>query len=855
MNKRYGGRFGAFALFTLLMFVVLVVQLFNLQVVDYQANADSAQSKKTKTITSQGSRGTIMDANSLTLAYDRQIYNVQFYSDPNFVPEVTGELAALPSSTARARYLYSSAIVDVIDIVERNGGTMNTSFSLKQDEMTGSWLFVWNNSDYTQSQQNARESMWRSNFYVANVDQQNLFNRLCELYRVPQELSVEKKLQVLGVWETMQNNLFLSRPITIASNVSWETVIEIEARAQTLEGVSISVSTQRVYPNGTLASHVIGYIGKIQNYDAYYASYQNKGYALSDLIGLDGVEQTMEDWLTASTSQRVGKRVVEIDRYGAISRTLSTTEATDGNNIKLTIDTNLQRVVEQALESNINTIRNTQEDLMASDAWLEANRSELQGTTRDFETSPIELAEVGAVVVIDMQGRVLALASYPPYDPNAFIVGGEAAANVLLDERNPLVNYAIGSRDTPGSIFKMVTATAGLMTGELTLTETISDEGYFDKYDSSNPPRCWINQRTLGEHADQTVVQGLTHSCNYFFYTVGSRLYEHTDNQLYKTAALYGLTTRTGIDLPGELQGYVASQTTLYDKNKAISAAQQSTWRPSIVFNGIKNHLKNIGENYQMTFDENSLNICVKRLMDMAIDYPQGSWLPEIRTILMEELDMPRELVYLQVVAGDTFIKLNEIKWGGSEAIMAAVGQSITAITPVAVARYVAALANGGKVYDLTLVDSIISPDGEVLSQSTPILASELEGDYVEEYLDAIYQGMKGVTGADDVGGGTAEKYFRKFKYQKYMAAKTGTAEQTRIDLENNAWMVAYAPVGTDEDTGEVYEPEIAICVYIPHGYSGAACSPTIRSIIQYYMDRRAMQTDDFIAPSYSLAY
>ena len=123
---------------------------------------------------------------------------------------------------------------------------------------------------------------------------------------------------------------FLSRPITIASNVSWETVIEIEAKALTLEGVSVSVSTQRVYPNGTLACHVVGYIGKIQNYDSYYSSYQDKGYALSDLIGLDGVEKTMEDWLTPCTTQRVGKRVVEIDRFGAVSRTLSTTEATDG---------------------------------------------------------------------------------------------------------------------------------------------------------------------------------------------------------------------------------------------------------------------------------------------------------------------------------------------------------------------------------------------------------------------------------------------------------------------------------------------------------------------------------------------
>ena len=828
MKKKFIGRYRFLAVFIAVLFAVLIVQLYNLQIRDYEENAASAESKKTKTITSQGQRGTIMDVNSLTLAYDKQIYNIQFYRDPN---EGKSAIAG-----------YTQAIIDVIDIVEKNGGTLDTSFSLKQDEMTGLWVFVWNNSRYTQAQQDAREKMWRSNFYVSSVDQQELFSRLCSSYQIPEGLSTEKKIQVLGVWETMQNNAFLSQPVTIASNVSWETVIEVEAKALTLDGISVSVSSTRVYPNNTLACHVIGYIGRIQNYDTYYESYQPKGYSMSDLIGLDGVEKTMEDWLTPNTTQRKGKRIVEIDRYGAISRTLSTTEATDGNNIKLTIDSNLQRVAEQALAENIEEIRNTQEDLLNSDSWLDTNKEVLQGTTRDFESNPIKLAEKGAVVVVDMKGRVLALASYPPYDPNAFIVGGDAAADILLDSRNPLVNYAIGSRDTPGSIFKMVTATAGLMNGQLSLTETISDEGRFTKYDSTNPPRCWVNQKRLDLHKDQTVQLGLSHSCNYFFYTVGSRLYENTDNQLYKTAALYGLTTKTGIDLPGELQGYVGSQTTLYDKNKAISAAEQATWRPSIVFNNIKKHLISVGEDYGMTFEEAKLNKCVKRLMDMAVDYNQGDWLPEIRTILMEELDMPRELVYLQIVAGDTFIMLNEIKWGGSEAIMCAVGQSITAVTPVAVARYVAAIANGGEVYDLRLIDSIISPEGEVISQSSPILASEL--DCPEEYLQAIREGMKGVV--DPEGGGTATKYFSDFSYKDEIGAKTGTAEKTDIDLENNAWMVAFAPYD---------DPEIAVVVYIPNGYSGAHCSPTIRDVLEYYLDQRLIQTEDFMAPSNSLAY
>ena len=129
-----------------------------------------------------------------------------------------------------------------------------------------------------------------------------------------------------------------------------------------------------------------------------------------------------------------------------------------------------------------------------------------------------------------------------------------------------------------------------------------------------------------------------------------------------------------------------------------------------------------------------------------------------------------------------------------------------------------------------------------MLSQSSPILASQL--DVSDEYLMAIREGMWGVVDSDD--GGTAGKYFNDFAYTKEIAAKTGTAEKTRIDLENNGWMVAFAPYE---------EPEIAVVVYIPNGYGGAHCSPAIRDILDYYMDQRLIQTEDFMAPANSLAY
>ena len=101
---------------------------------------------------------------------------------------------------------------------------------------------------------------------------------------------------------------------------------------------------------------------------------------------------------------------------------------------------------------------------------------------------------------------------------------------------------------------------------------------------------------------------------------------------------------------------------------------------------------------------------------------------------------------------------------------------------------------------------------------------------------------MYGVTEAE----GTATRFFRGTDLGKQIGAKTGTAEKTKVDLENNAWMVAFAPFE---------KPEIAIAVYIPHGYSGSYCSITIREVVEYYLDHRSLGGDDLIAPSNSLAY
>lgn len=192
-------------------------------------------------------------------------------------------------------------------------------------------------------------------------------------------------------------------------------------------------------------------------------------------------------------------------------------------------------------------------------------------------------------------------------------------------------------------------------------------------------------------------------------------------------------------------------------------------------------------------------------------------------------------MVYLQSVIGDTYNYMNDIKWGGGQTILTGIGQSVTVLTPIAVARYVCTVANGGYLYNISLIDSITSPDGEILSQREPTLIHRL--DSADEYLPLIQEGMKGVVDES----GTAKKYFRNWEYQDQIAAKTGTAQVTSIDLENNAWFVCFAP----------YEnPEIAVVCFIPNGYSGSEASKAPRDFVEWYMEQKTPRNVDVSLPS-----
>ena len=777
----------------------------------------TASSKTTKTITLYGKRGTIYDTNMVPLAYDRVSYNVTFYRDPT-------------KTTAEARAAYSAVLVETIQLIESNGKSTVNDFWMQKDPETGKWYF--SSGSTSETVEATRKRQWSSNFTLSSVSEDLWFDTLCENYGL-NDLGIDEdmKVKVLALWQESRMNAYNSTPCTIAYDVGFETVSEIEVRAMDLDGIDIEQSSTRVYPQGTTACHVIGYISKISTNKI--ASYREQGYPNDAVAGSDGIESYLESQLSPYVEYRQGKRVVEINTRGKVVRELSYTAPSNGNSVVLTIDTELQKVMADALAENIATIYALQEETIADPDWQEKKADVLAEYEEDG--TEIQMATSGAIVAMDPNsGRVLGMVSYPDYDLSLF--NGGSISNTdwekVQEGDNPLYNRAISTRDSPGSIFKLCTSLAGLSEGVITLETTISDRGSFTMTDSSNPPSCWTSNISL--HQNQTIVEAIKNSCNYFFYQVG---YSLGSTNIYKWAASLGLTSKTNIELPGETTSFVGNQNMLYDKEQSIS--NQMTARPLLIANAVEERLREVCDDCGLTVKDETMENAVKAILDIAVSYDsKNEWNAPLREVMQYTLGIPSTYISGHYLVNAMVQLIQELYWTPNETVMLAIGQSITQVSPIAVARYVSAIVNNGTVYDAQIVDKIIADDGTVVLEKQPVVANKIDAD--PSYFEAIRKGMEEVTDAED--GGTAASYFKGIDY---IAAKTGTSQRTNLDVENNSWLVCYAPL---ED------PVIVVVVYIQNGYAGAYSSTAAIETIQYYLESIGYTEDTSIGTEFSLA-
>lgn len=796
MFQKLKSRFIIIGILVGMMFVALIIKMNNIMIVQSASIADTLTAKTTKTITVTGERGKILDINGTPLAMDQKCYNITFTRTQSL-------------STKAIRAEYTQKFIELYDILTSNGAELIDTFAINRSD-EGDYYFDWGN--ISEDAAKSRETRWRSNMYIsASLTPKEIFLNLCDKYQIPTDLPFEEIRSILSVWQEIQLNSYLSYlPITIAYDVSDKCIAEVESKSDTFIGVAIDESTTRAYTKNSVAAHIIGYLGKMTDSDTI-SYYKELGYSSDDLIGVSGIEKSMEETLSANLEERQGEEIVETNVKGTITSVLSTKEATNGSDVYLTIDLPLQMVLEDALEENIKQVYDFEVQRISS------NYSKYAEVLASRE---IEMCESGAAIVMDVKtGNILAMSSYPSYDLNLFSGGisTEEYASLTTDSALPLLNKAIASKAAPGSIFKMVTALAGLQEGVLTSTTTIYDKIFYtDGIDIGSAPRCWSS---VG-HGNVNVVKALEVSCNFFFYTVAGEL---GIDKINNWAEKLGLTSKTGIQLAGEATGQVGGQDVLYDNTKSVD--NQKTSKARLVYNKIVEYLEKDCQKSGITVDDAKIEEAATQIIKLAGDSEEVG--PKIRGIMSEVLGISETVNLKNYWYKDISDLLYEITWNKLHTVTSGIGQGISLITPIEAVRYIAAIANGGTVYNANLIDRIVAADGTV-TEVEPSIYYKLN---VSAYnLKLIRQGMQEVVSGED--GGTAVSAFSTFKYKNQIAGKTGTAQTgykgVNVDIENTAWFVCYAPRDN---------PQIAVVVYLPRGYSGSKGAYTAQKVVEYYLD------------------
>jgi len=504
------------------------------------------------------------------------------------------------------------------------------------------------------------------------------------------------------------------QPIPVAADVPAGVALQVMERREDFPGITAEMTAIRDFPKpfGVNAAHVLGYLGPVtaEELAAQESKVGRNGtkYTRTDLVGRAGLEQVYDKYLRGSA----GIKQLAVDSAGNVTGTVAEREATPGDYLVTSIDAHVQKVVEDQLAAAV----------------------ERAGTLVDNNTGLNYRADTGAAVVMEVDtGRVVAMASYPSYDPEVWVGGiSNSQYKHLASEnaRTPLLNRVIQGQYAPASTFKVVSTAAAAKAGYPLdgsypcPSEFVVGTQSFSNYESDS-------------HPPLTLRGALEVSCDTVFYKIAYEMWlndggldpnSNPAEYIANTAKAFGYGQATGIDLPGEASGRVPDR----------------AWRREYYA---------ANKDYYCNFDE------------------QAS-------------PADGRSAYLQLFAEEFCADGYQFRAG--DAVLSAIGQGDVLSTPLQTARAYAAVANGGTLYKPQLATAVMSPGGEVVKQFDPKVQSELPvaPDVISYIQDAL--------AAVPVSGTAAYQYTTFPLDQIPVAAKTGTGEVQ--DKQTTSWYASYAP-------------------------------------------------------------
>lgn len=482
---------------------------------------------------------------------------------------------------------------------------------------------------------------------------------------------------------------------TLAEGLPLEQAMLLQIESAEMPGVSLRIDARRQYLAGPSFSHVLGYVGKINEEE--YARRAGGEYLLDDSIGKAGIELSYEEALRGLN----GRKRIEVDSRGKEKEIIASMDPVPGDDLVLSLDKGLQEKTAQILKETV-----------------EGSRSAPSAT---------------AVAMDPDTGEILAISNWPTYDNNSFAVGieQEEYQRLLEDEGRPLFNQAVSGEYPPGSTFKPVVAAAALEEG------IVDEHTAVDSTGGIEINQWWFPDWKEGGHGQTDVRKAIAQSVNTYFYLAGGGRFDPATNQIEgglgvdrikAYAKQFGLAQKTGIDLPGEAPGFLPTR----------------DWKEKI-----KGEMWYIGDTYHL-----------------------------------------------------------------------AIGQGDILVTPLQVAAYTAAIANGGTYYRPRLVKEVHDlKTGEIIKVRGEVM---YQGAVSPANIEIVRQGMR-----DAVSYGSA-KDLRSLPVSS--GAKTGTA-QIGGTQDTHSWFTVFAPYD---------DPEIALTVMVEKGGDGTeAALPAARDILNYYFSKQ----------------
>lgn len=499
------------------------------------------------------------------------------------------------------------------------------------------------------------------------------------------------------------------QPVPVATDISTDAALRIMEKRTDFPGVTAQVQAVRTYPEpfGVNAAHLLGYLGPVSESQIEAQDPQaptTEKLRRTDSVGRSGLEAQYDTYLR-------GKPAVTqlaVDTAGRVTQTLADHAAQPGDYVVTSIDAHLQSVVEQQL---VNAVQ----------------RAQAQGYKGDS----------GAAVVIDVKtGRVLAMASYPTYDPSIWVGGVTKAQYKDLEKSNSLSSNAIQGIFAPGSTYKVIsTAAAGK-----------SGFSLYSKYACPNQykvgTQVFRNFESAG-YGQISLARALEVSCNTVFYGISDTMWNKAGginaasdaaDPIAETAHMFGLGERTGIDLPNEASGRVSSR----DFKLSNWEAKRDTWCANAV-----------------------------------------SGYPETRKTNPKLADYYTALDKENCADG--------FRWREGDALNAAIGQGDTAVTPLQMAMVYAAVANGGTLYQPQVAKAIVGADGKVVKEFAPVVRGKVK--VPAATMNFLHKALPGVT-----TDGSGKTPFLGFPLGRIpVASKTGSAQVTGSKV-STSWFASYAP-------------------------------------------------------------